>query len=174
MTSTLKVETNVPLEARLLYADKVEGKFGDQIRLKVSQNGQDAYVYLPLPVAWDMKKNGILLEPESGTFKPARQGEITILRTEQGGKKHTAVQWANGGQQAPADTVTKGETDRDYWKAMKKTLQGCWNLAGEVVGFELPPQFEGSDTAYAAHLDAQEKLCVSMFIQATRDGQKVS
>ena len=120
-TSTLKLQTNIPLTGFVRYANYYKGKpwkdpkdgtekvLPDQIQLKGSWDGStDEGLYLPLALLGQMIDMGLLRQEQ----QPDQRGnpaytvlngtrKVRVLKTEDGKKKPIHISWAD----APATTT---------------------------------------------------------------------
>jgi len=120
-TSTLKLQTNIPLTGFVRYANYYKGKpwkdpkdgtekvLPDQIQLKGSWDGStDEGLYLPLALLGQMLDMGLLRQEQ----QPDQRGnpaytvlngtrKVRVLKTEDGKKKPIHISWAD----APATTA---------------------------------------------------------------------
>src|SRR6185436_12993019 len=81
----------------------VQGEYGPQVKLRGNFNGDaQGTVYINEACEWQMRTLGVLADGPSGGLVISRAVPITVLRTEENGKKRTNLSLASGGAAAPA------------------------------------------------------------------------
>src|SRR5262245_35138802 len=95
----IEVKSNIPIVGTLQYCDLVTGQYGPQVRLKgdFTSGAQTApTVYLPVDCLNQLiALNGVETEGEVSdkgvSHRVLQRGPYSILRTEEGTRKHTTI-----------------------------------------------------------------------------------
>ena len=176
----LKLQTNLPLEGRLKFADFQKSKredWSDQIKLKGDFHGPgyageaDSLVYLNIAVVNDLVKIGVVEDAGNDAegnpqFRVIHEGPIRLTKKEEGKRKFTEVELVDGTAPMERKPAPKNQTvqapddgpatDRTRWRALKATYEGCFKIAEGV----LPEKSPLTDVVAAT---------ATLFIQAMRD-----
>jgi len=179
----IKIQVNAPITGIPTSAERVQGEYGPQVKLRGNFNGDaQGTVYINEACEWQMRTLGVLADGPSGGLVISRAVPITVLRTEENGKKRTNLSLASGGAAAPAPVnhaPTNGhaaspahpqnnvaERPGETFKRLKITLAACskasraaWaeSLAtGEVAPFE-----SVTATAHTLFIAADRRNCLS-------------
>lgn len=166
----------------------------DQISLTGTVRGEKSRVYLPAWIGERMAEDGLIVaevgtDQPDGTFEPKWSVPgpvpITISKDEDGtGHKWSVSRTGESpepagtrAQDAPSSPQTAPEpttepapapkgpqTDRRRVKAIRDTYAAAWQMAGEIMGEEIP---EGPFGGKAGHPD-QHAAAATLFIQMCR------
>lgn len=85
-----KLQINVPVTARLKYADEAEGNYGMQVKVRTED---DRVYYLPIACANDLLALGAKREEtdKGATYRPLPQKKVVILKAQASDEKHPST-----------------------------------------------------------------------------------
>lgn len=166
----LKPEINVPLTLEgIKYADRAEGKFGPQLKLKGASND---VLYTPLDTANVLQAAGVL-RPEGDEFRVVQAFDLTYTRRDKApptitvdGEPVSAAKPAPAAphrQEAGPGLPAAPMRQTGSWESLEATYTRCLKTAYATVG-KLKGATVSDITASAA----------TLFIQATKQGLTVA
>jgi hypothetical protein len=167
--ATIKIKTNIPLTgtvSAIYHQPSTREDWSDQICLYGDWSEGKGKVYLADWAAEKLSELGVI----NGGPSPAPESRysvnvgksITILRSEDGNKKHTEITVGSNGA-APQPTASapespqKAQNVRSEWKVLQDRFMAAYLIARKVLPEDTPPEVVQSATA-----------CV--FIEANKQG----
>jgi|SRR6185436_6460664 len=176
----IKIQVNAPITGIPTSAERVQGEYGPQVKLRGNFNGDaQGTVYINETCEGQMRTLGVLADGPNGGLVISRAVPITVLRTEENGKKRTNLSLASGGTPSPVNHApTNGhaapahpannaaERPGETFKRLKITMAACLKASREAWIASLPageiPPIDGiASTAHTLFIAADRRNCLS-------------